>query len=376
MFYDQYMLWRKELKNYRFADFTENDIRRALNRERLDPVDLLALLSPAAAPLLEEMAQKAHRLTLQNFGNVIQLFTPLYVANICCNRCIYCSYNLENDIVRRKLTLKEVEIEGRAIAEKGLQNLLVLTGESRKESSPEYIRDCIKVLRPHFASLGIEVYPLKEEEYRMIYEAGADTITMFQEAYNEVAYAKVHLGGPKRIYRNRLDAPERACRAGMSGVTIGALLGLDNWREEAFFTALHAEYLQRNYPDVEIGISAPRMRPHVGSYEPEYPVNDAELVQIILAYRLFLPRAGITLSTREKAKMRDSLLPLGITKMSAGSLTSVGGYSETTDTGDAQFEISDDRSVEEITSMLRSKGFQPVFCDWMDMREKGRLTEN
>ncbi len=373
MFFDEFKSWQKELTRYSFEQFTPADVERALSQERLDILDFLALLSPAATPYLEQMAQKAHRITLQNFGKAILLFTPLYLANFCSNQCVYCSYNVKNKIVRRKLSFMEVEVEAKAIAEMGLQHLLLLTGECRKASSPEYIAECAKILRPYFASLGIEVYPLETEEYHKLYEAGIDTLTIYQEVYNEDIYASVHLSGPKRVHRYRLEAPERACEAGFSGVTIGALLGLGEWRKEAFFTGLHASYLQRTYPGTEVAVSAPRMRPHVGSYKPQYPITDTELVQILLAYRLFLPRAGITLSTRESASMRDSLLPLGITKLSAGSLTSVGGYSETTEAGSAQFEVSDERSVEEVVKMLRTKGYQPVFCDWVNVRDRERL---
>ena len=370
MFYDQYLLWQKQMKKYSAQGFRAADVKRVLGSDRLDPVDLMVLLSPAAEPFLEEMAQKAHRITVQNFGKTISLFAPLYLANFCTNQCVYCSYNTQNHILRRKLSLEEVELEGKAIAETGIQHLLLLTGESRQKSGPDYMRDCVEVLRPHFASLGIEVYPLEEEEYRMLFEAGVDGFTMFQEAYDEEVYASVHPSGPKSVHRYRLDAPERACRGGMSSVNIGALLGLGEWRNEAFFTALHAAYLQQHYPDVELAISIPRLRPHVGTFEPtSSPVTDAALVQIILAYRLFLPRVGITLSTRESAGMRESLLPLGITKMSAGARTSVGGYAEETEPGSSQFEISDDRSVEEIVKMLRTKGYQPTFCDWLNMRE-------
>lgn len=374
MFYEYYVSWRDKLINYPKRLFQAADVERALSRERLDEVDLLALLSPAAEPYLEEMAQKAHWLTVRNFGRTISLFTPLYLANYCGNQCAYCSYNAYNQIQRRKLNLEEVQKEGKAIAETGLQHLLLLTGESRQKSGPDYIKDCVKVLRPYFVSIGIEVYPLEEEEYRMLYEAGVDAFTMFQEAYDQEVYAAVHLAGPKRNHRYRLDAPERACGAGIPSVNIGALLGLAEWRNETFFTALHAEYLQKNYPGVELAISVPRLRPHVGTFQPtSSTVTDAVLVQIILAYRLFLPRVGITLSTRESPELREALLPLGITKMSAGSLTSVGGYSDETEAGSSQFEIADDRPVGEIVALLRDKGYQPNFCDWVNVRTENAL---
>ncbi len=367
MFYDYLKSQRQKLALLKDKIYRESDVRRALACERLDPHDLMALLSPSALPLLEEMAQKARQLTARNFGRTISLFAPLYLANYCANSCLYCSFNCRNSIDRRKLTLQEVELEGQAVADTGLGHLLLLTGESRQHSGPGYIQACVERLRPYFASLGIEVYPLAEEEYEHLYEGGVDSLTLFQETYDEKVYASVHPAGPKRDYRWRLDAPERACRAGIPGVNIGALLGLGEWREDAWATALHAQYLQKNYPDVEIALSVPRLRPHVGGFQPQAsPVTDVALVQIILAYRLYLPRAGITLSTRESPHLRESLLPLGVTRMSAGSLTSVGGYASTA--GSTQFEIADERSVPEIASMLSRSGYQPVYRDWINLK--------
>lgn len=373
MFYNQYTAWMRELKGFKFTDIREKDIWEALSSEHLGPENLLALLSPLAQNYLEEMAQKAHNLTIRHFGRAVGLYTPLYLANYCTNHCAYCSFSVMNAIARQKLSLVEVEEEGKAIAATGLQHLLLLTGESRQETSPEYLKECTGVLRGYFASLGIEVYPLAEEEYRGLYAAGIDSLTIYQEVYDEDIYRSVHLSGPKRNYLFRLDAPERACRAGIPGINIGALLGLGEWRQEAFFTALHAAYLQKNYPSVELGLSIPRMRPHIGGYEPQFPVADRELVQILLAYRLYLPQVGISLSTREKASFRDALLPLGITRMSAGSVTSVGGHVVAAENGSSQFEIADERSVTEITDMLRSRNYQPVFCDWVDARERRLL---
>lgn len=372
MFYDFLLAQRQQLKAYEEYTFQESDVRQALAREQLDAFDLKALLSPAALPLLEEMAERARSLTVRNFGRTISLFAPLYLANYCTNRCLYCSFNHNNEIERRKLSLEEVELEGQAIAATGLAHLLLLTGESRRHSGPDYIQACVERLRPSFASLGIEIYPLAEEEYRQLYESGVDSLTLFQETYDENVYASVHPAGPKRDYRWRLETPERACRAGIPGVNLGALLGLGDWREDAWATALHARYLQKHYPDVEIALSIPRLRPHVGGFQPQAgPVTDAALVQIILVYRLYLPRAGITLSTRESPSLREALLPLGITKMSAGSLTSVGGYAS--EGGSTQFEIADERSVPEIAAMLRSRGYQPVFCDWINLKGKGSV---
>lgn len=369
MFYEQLTKWQQRLPESTWASFSEVDVQRVLARETLRPQDLAVLLSPAATSYLEPMAKKAQALTIRHFGRTIGLFTPLYLANFCSNRCLYCSFNAENKIVRSKLTIEQALKEGEAIASTGLQHLLLLTGESRIQSGPDYLELCVQALRPIFASLGIEVYPLTTEEYHRLYKAGIDSLTLFQETYDEITYAEVHPFGPKRDFLNRLEAPDRACTAGIPAVSIGALLGLSDWRRDAFFTALHADYLQRNYPGVELSVSIPRLRPHAGSFKSSAaPVTDAALVQVILAYRLFLPRVGLTLSTRESPQMRENLLPLGITRLSAGSLTSVGGYSETADPGSAQFEIADERTVPEVVQMIRAKGYLPAFCDWVNMR--------
>lgn len=363
-FYDEYL----KFKNLDFMNFfektTTSDVLRTINKDRLDKYDYLTLLSPAAQDLLEEMAQKSHRLTIQNFGKTMQLFTPMYIANHCVNKCSYCGFNVANDIVRKQLPLNEIEEECKAISSTGLRHILILTGESKQKTPVSYITDAIKVIKKYFDSITIEIYPLTEDEYREVIVAGADSLTIYQEVYNEEIYDRVHIAGPKKNYRFRLDAPERGCMAKMRGVNIGALLGLEDWRKEAFFTGLHAEYLQNKYSDTEISVSPPRIRPHAGSFNDIYPVNDKDLVQILLAIRLFLPRAGITVSTREDQHLRDNLIPLGVTKMSAGVSTEVGGHSSETKS-DSQFEISDKRNVEEIRRVLLAKGYQPVFKDWM-----------
>jgi 2-iminoacetate synthase len=363
-FYDEYL----KFKNLDFMSFfektTKSDVMRAINKDHLDKYDFLTLLSPAAQDVLEEMAQKSHRLTIQNFGKTMKLFTPMYIANHCVNKCSYCGFNVANDIVRKQLPLNEIEDECKFISSTGLRHILILTGESKQKTPVSYITDAIKIIKKYFDSIAIEIYPLTEDEYKEVIAAGADSLTVYQEVYNEEIYDEVHIAGPKKNYRFRLDAPERGCMAKMRGVNIGSLLGLDDWRKEAFFTGLHGEYLQNKYCDTEISISPPRISPHVGSFSDIYPVNDIDLVQIMLAIRLFLPRAGITISTREDQNFRDNLIPLGVTKMSAGVSTEVGGHSSETKS-DSQFEISDKRSVEEIRKLLLTKGYQPVFKDWM-----------
>lgn len=356
--------------DFNFQEFltstTQDHIQEILAKNRLDQWDFLRLLSPVARKYLEAMAERAHQLTLQHFGKTVQLYTPLYLANHCVNRCAYCGFSVDQDIKRKQLTLEEIREEGANISKTGLRHILLLTGESKKETPLSYIIQATKVLKEYFDSIAIEIYPLTTEEYKEVIDAGVDSLTIYQEVYDEKIYDKVHLGGPKKNYRFRLDAPERGCQAKMHQVNIGALLGLHHWTREAFFTGLHAHYLERHYGDVELGISLPRIRPCVGSFTTEHPVEDATLVQIMLALRLYLPRIGVNLSTRESAFLRDHLLPLGVTKMSAGVSTEVGGHTSE-DKSTSQFEISDGRSVGEIKDMLLSKGYQPVFKDWMQL---------
>ncbi|OEU67330.1 MAG: thiamine biosynthesis protein ThiH [Desulfovibrio sp. S3730MH75] len=347
----------------KFESVTEADVRRAISATTASPEDFLALLSPAAIPFLEEMAQKASQLTLQNFGKTIQLFTPLYLSNYCTNRCIYCGFNTTNDIPRTQLEPSQLEEEAQAIAATGLKHLLILTGDARKKSSPEYLESCMKVLSKYFPSVSIEIYAMDEDEYASLIKSGVDGMTMFQETYNEELYPTLHPAGPKKDFRYRLDAPERSCKAGMRVVNIGALLGLDNWRKDALLTGIHASYLQKKYPDVDVAVSLPRMRSHAGSFKPASIVSDQDMVQNMLALRIYLPRVGITVSTRESPDFRENILPLGVTKMSAGVSTEVGGHSQKGEKV-GQFDISDERSVEEMCAALIKRGYQPIFKDW------------
>jgi len=345
-----------------FTSVTETDINRVLSQSKLSPMDYLTLLSPLAEKHLEEMAQKAHRLTVQHFGNTMQLFTPMYVSNHCVNHCRYCSFNTNNNLHREKLSLDKVAEEAEVIASTGLKHILLLTGESRYHTPISYIRNCVDILKNYFSSIGIEIYPLNKDEYCTLADSGVDSLTMFQETYDQEAYEFLHPQGPKRDYRYRLDAPERGCRAGFHNVNIGALLGLSEWRREAFITGLHADYLQHEYPCVEIAVSPPRIRPHIGSFNPLFTITDKNLVQYITAFRLFMPRSGVTLSSRETPFLREKMVKLGVTKMSGGVSTSVGGHSNRVTPG--QFEIADERSVVEMAKMLYSSGYQPVYKDW------------
>lgn len=345
-----------------FKQAAGDRIKKIIAKNRLTELDYLSLLSPAAEEHLEEMAQRARRLTIQHFGRVMMLYTPLYLSNYCVNHCVYCGFQVNNKLERKKLKPEEVEKEARIIASTGLKHILILTGESRRASPVSYIKECVEILKKYFTSISIEIYPLEEEEYRELVSAGVDGLTIYQEVYDEGVYAQMHPAGPKRNYRFRLEAPERACRAGMRAVNVGALLGLHDWRSEAFFTGLHADYLQDTFPDVEVSISPPRVRPHLGGFQPRVKVSDKNLVQYILAFRLFMPRGGITISTREPAWLRDHLVRLGATRMSAGSCTAVGGRTGSESAG--QFEISDGRSVVEMAQMLYAQGYQPVYKDW------------
>ncbi|SFG41339.1 tyrosine lyase ThiH [Desulfotomaculum arcticum] len=359
-----------EYQRYKTFDFTsflnqltDNDILKIINKNRLSELDYLALLSPRAENCLEEMARKSRQLTVQHFGKVIFLYTPLYLADYCVNSCIYCGFRIQNKYQRKKLSFEELEAEAKIIAGTGLKHILILTGESRKHAPVSYIKQCVGVLQKYFTSIGIEIYPLTEEEYAELFSAGVDSLTIYQEVYNEEVYLEVHPAGPKRDYRFRVEAPERACRAGMRSVNVGALLGLNDWRTEAFFTGLHANYLQNGFPDVEVSMSPPRMRPYPGGFSPRVPVSDKNLVQYILAFRLFMPRGGITISTRESSELREHLIKLGATKMSAGSCTAVGGRTDSEKSA-GQFDISDDRDVAAMTRVIYNHGYQPVFKDW------------
>jgi len=352
-----------------FCELSPYQVERAIHSDTQDPERLWALLSPAAEGLLEPMAQRAHALTLQHFGRTIQLYTPMYLSNYCENQCAYCGFNAGNKMLRRTLTLEEVEKEAAFIASTGIEHLLILTGDSREKSSPAYLKECLGLLKKHFSSISAEIYALTEEEYADLVGSGMDGLTLYQETYDETVYHRVHKSGPKKDFRFRLDAPERGARSGMRSVNVGALLGLNDWRKEAFFMGLHAQYLQNRYGEVEVGASLPRLRPHAGNFKDIQEVSDKHIAQILMALRIFLPRLGIALSTRESAFLREGLLPLGITRMSAGSTTRVGGHTIAAPEEEnvPQFEISDPRDVEEMKTMLVAKGYQPVLKDWMQI---------
>ena len=357
----------EETRNYNYNEYKTEDIKRALSSDVCSVDDFKALLSQAASDLIEEMALKAKEEREKHFGNSVYLFTPLYISNYCENYCIYCGFNSHNKIKRAKLNIDEIEREMQAIQATGLEEILILTGESRKMSDVKYIGEACKLARKYFKMTGLEVYPMNTEEYRYLQKCGADYITVFQETYNPDKYKELHLQGHKRIFPYRFNAQERALKGGMRGTAFAALLGLDDFRKDAFATGLHAYLLQRKYPYAEISFSCPRLRPIINNNKinPK-DVHEKQLLQVILAYRIFMPNAGITISTRERADFRDNILSLAATKISAGVSTGIGSHNnDVKDKGDNQFIIADDRNVNEVYNAVKAKGLQPVMNDYI-----------
>ncbi len=355
------------VENYNYEAYTEADVKRALSHERKTPEDFAALLSPAALPLLEEIAQCAKVEKERYFGNSVAMFTPLYIANYCENYCIYCGFNCHNKIKRAQLNTKEIEQEMAAIAKSGLQEILILTGESRSKSTVEYIGEACKIARKYFRVIGLEIYPVNSDEYAYLHKCGADYVTVFQETYNSDKYETLHLAGHKRIFPYRFYAQERALKGGMRGVGFGALLGLDDFRKDAFATGIHGWLLQKKYPHGEIAFSCPRLRPIINNDKINpMDVHEKQLLQVVCAYRLFMPFASITVSTRECERVRDNLMKIAANKISAGVSTGIGEHvEEMEDKGDEQFEISDTRSVEQVYEDLEKLNLQPVMADYV-----------
>lgn len=361
-----------QMQHYDYDQYTAEDVARALETERCTIEDFKALLSPAAAPFLEQMAAKAKIETSKHFGNTVYLFTPLYIANYCENYCVYCGFNCYNDINRKKLTMDEIRHEMQIIADSGIEEILMLTGESRAKSDVKYIGEACRLASEYFKNVGLEIYPVNSDEYCYLHECGADYITVFQETYDADKYETLHLMGHKRIFPYRFEAQERALMGGMRGVGFSALLGLSDFRKDALATALHVYYLQRKYPHAEFSLSCPRLRPIINNDKiTPQDVHEKELCQILCAYRIFLPFAGITVSSREQKHFRDGIVKIAATKVSAGVSTGIGDHEEkyqgkdAADSGDEQFEISDDRSFDEMYSDIAAEGLQPVLNDYV-----------
>ena len=354
-----------EMNSYDYSIYTEQDVKKALLKDNISPDDFKALLSPAALPLLEDIAQRAKLETRKHFGNSVYMFTPLYIANYCENYCIYCGFNCHNKIKRAILDADQIRAEMKTIAETGLQEVLILTGESRSKSDVKYIGEACKIASEYFKVVGLEVYPMNSDEYAYLHKCGADFVTVFQETYNSDKYETLHLAGHKRIFPYRFNAQERAIMGGIRGVGFAALLGLDDFRKDAFATGYHAYLIQRKYPHAEIAFSCPRLRPIINNdkINPK-DVHERQLLQIICAYRIFMPFASITISSRENADFRDNIIQIAATKTSAGVDVGIGAHSGE-QKGDEQFEIDDARSVKEMYDMIKSKGMQPVMSDYI-----------
>ena len=361
-----------QVQTYDYEKYTAKDVRAALEHATCTVEDFKALLSPAAESFLEQMAERARLETGKHFGNTVYLFTPLYIANYCENYCIYCGFNCHNKIKRAQLNESEIEKEMQAIAETGLQEILILTGESRNKSTVEYIGNACKIARKYFKVIGLEIYPVNSDEYAYLHACGADYVTVFQETYNSDKYETLHLAGHKRIFPYRLNAQERAIRGGMRGVGFAALLGLDDFRKDAFATGYHAYLLQRKYPHAEIAFSCPRLRPIINNDKINpLDVHEKQLCQILCAYRIFLPYVGITVSSREQKHFRDGIVKIAATKVSAGVSTGIGDHEskytgkDSGESGDEQFEISDGRSFDQMYNDMESEGLQPVLNDYV-----------
>ena len=361
-----------QMDSYDYNKYTAADVKRALVKDKCDIEDFKALLSPAAEPFLEQMARKAKIETSKHFGNTVYIFTPLYIANYCENYCIYCGFNCYNDINRKKLSADEIEKEMKVIADSGIEEILMLTGESRSASDVKYIGEACKLATKYFKNVGLEIYPVNVDEYKYLHECGADYVTVFQETYNSDKYETLHLMGHKRVFPYRFEAQERALMGGMRGVGFSALLGLADFRKDALASALHVYFLQRKYPHAEYSLSCPRLRPIINNDKINpMDVHEKELCQVLCAYRIFLPYVGITVSSREQKHFRDGIVKIAATKVSAGVSTGIGDHEskyegkESEDAGDEQFEISDGRSFDEMYRDMSGEGLQPVLNDYV-----------
>ena len=362
-----------QVASYDYQTYTEKDVKAALEHRTCSVEDFKALLSPAAEPFLEQMAERARWETSKHFGNTVYLFTPLYIANYCENYCVYCGFNCYNHINRMKLNMEQIEKEMKVIADSGMEEILILTGESRGKSGVDYIGEACKLAKKYFRMVGLEIYPVNYDEFRYLHECGADYVTVFQETYDTDKYETLHLMGHKRVWPYRFNAQERALMGGMRGVGFSALLGLSDFHKDALASALHVYYLQRKYPHAEMSLSCPRLRPIINNDKINpLDVHEKQLCQIICAYRIFLPYVGITVSSRESASFRNGIVKIAATKVSAGVSTGIGdheskysGKDDGTETGDEQFEINDGRSFETMYEDITEEGLQPVLNDYV-----------
>ena len=339
----------------------EVELALAKNKRNLD--DFLALISPAAQPYLEQMAQISHESTKKRFGKTIQMYAPLYLSNECQNICTYCGFSLDNKIKRKTLTESEITLEIEALKKAGFDHVLLVTGEANYTVNIDYFLKSVAQIKNDFSTISVEVQPLSTEEYKQLHEAGVYSVLVYQETYHQEVYKKYHTKGKKSNFDFRLETPDRVGTAGIHKIGLGVLLGLEDWRTDSFFNALHLDYLQKTYWQTKYTVSFPRLRPAEGVIEPNFIMDDKDLAQLICAYRLWNEDLEISLSTRENKKFRNNIIPLGITTMSAGSKTNPGGYVVDPQSLE-QFEISDERSASEIATLISSRGYEPVWKDW------------
>ncbi|OYD46845.1 2-iminoacetate synthase ThiH [Sphingobacterium cellulitidis] len=342
---------------------TEKDVELSLYRGKKSIMDFLNLISPAAEPYLEVMANMSKQITQQRFGKTIQLYAPLYLSNECQNICTYCGFSMDNKIKRKTLSNSEIIVEAMALKEMGINHVLLVSGEANKTVEIQYFLNAIRILKPYFANISIEVQPLLQEEYEQLHQAGVHSVLLYQETYHEDVYKEYHPKGKKSNFNFRLDTPDRIGKAGIHKIGLGVLLGLENWRVDSFFNALHLNYLQQRYWQTKYSVSFPRLRPAEGIIEPNFIMEDRHLLQLICAYRIWNPDLEISISTRESENFRNHIISLGATSMSAASKTNPGGYAVDPQSLE-QFEISDERSMEEIRRQIQLKGYDPVMKDW------------
>lgn len=347
-----------------------DDVLRALNKPRRNTEDFKALISPAALPYLEQMAQLSHRLTQKRFGKTIQMYVPLYLSNECQNICTYCAFSLDNEIRRKTLSNIEIMQEVQVIKSMGYEHVLLVTGEANKTVGVDYLRNAIRLIKPYFANISLEVQPLDQADYEALMAEGLYSVLVYQETYHKERYKDYHPKGKKSNFNYRLETPDRLGKAGIHKIGIGTLIGLEDWRTDALFTAQHLRYLEKHYWQTKYSVSFPRLRPieiahgdEHGTQHFDHFISDRELVQLICAWRLFDEELEISLSTREEERFRNHLIPLGITSISAGSKTNPGGYAVEPQSLE-QFEISDDRPVSEIAAVIKGQGYEPVWKDW------------
>lgn len=342
---------------------TAKDVELALAKTKRNLDDFIALISPAAQPYLERMAQESHQLTQKRFGKTIQMYTPMYLSNECQNICTYCGFSLNNKIKRKTLNPNEIAIEVEAIKRLGFDHVLLVTGEANYTVNIHYFLKAIEQIKKDFSIISIEVQPLSQEEYEKLHQAGVYSVLVYQETYHKEVYKQYHTKGKKSNFDYRLNTPDRIGKAGIHKIGLGVLLGLEDWRTDSFFNALHLDYLQKTYWQTKYAVSFPRLRPAEGIIEPNFIMDDKDLTQLICAYRLWNEDLEISISTRENEKFRNNIIPIGTTSMSAGSKTNPGGYVVDPQSLE-QFEISDERSVAEIAAIITNKGYEPVWKDW------------